>query len=78
MNPNLDIHSLVQNRHSQVMSVIVEQLTITKNTTQNDSNDHIIMGVAIANPIVPAIDKNASLVTGQVIHSTDLSMYIPT
>jgi hypothetical protein len=25
-----------------------------------------------------AIDKNASLVTGQVIHSTDLSMYIPT
>jgi hypothetical protein len=28
--------------------------------------------------MLSAIDKNASLVTGQVIHSTDLSMYIPT
>jgi hypothetical protein len=34
-----------------MMSLVVEQFTITEIATQNDSDDDIVTGAAIANPI---------------------------
>jgi hypothetical protein len=56
--PIVGLRRLVQNRQSRVMSLVVEQWTHHgENATQNDSSDDdMLTGAAIANPMVVTVD----------------------